>query len=393
MCKVRGIKFCGFALLAVLLLALVVVAAGCGSSSTTTTTVAPTTTASEATTTTAAGSTTTASAGSTTTVASTGTTLGTGLPLAAVNKSLWQGKKIVEITPYYSGVGAGPEEPDTLTDMLKARGATVTLDNGSGDYSKLISFFEQAIAQKVDAIINISTPANLLGTALADAHAAGIPVFSYNAYANPDVVAAVHQDAGTTELALAEIFCKSINYTGNVVLATQTDDANILIISKAITDTIAKYPNIHILQNVQPDHKNDVDALKTAMTAILTANPKVGSVAGAIAAWGDPAVGMEEAAEALGRTELKIVGSDGTQPEMEQMLLPKPVAIASMHQDWPNICAKVADTMQAYWDGSNKTFGQEYVYPSLVIDTPALAQARLTFLQNLPFNLTSTTAF
>jgi len=102
---------------------------------------------------------------------------------------------------------------------------------------------------------------------------------------------------------------------------------------------------------------------------------------------------MEQAAEALGRTELKIVGSDGTQPEMEQMLLPKPVAIASMHQDWPNICAKVADTMQAYWDGSNKAYGQEFVYPSLVIDTPALAQARLTFLQNLPFNLTSTTAF
>jgi len=245
------------------------------------------------------------------------------------------------------------------------------------------AFFAQADSMKPDAIINQSGPVSLLGTSLASAKAAGIPVFGLNCPPDPNTVAAVQQDSTVTEDQIAEYFCKAINYKGKVITVTQSDDPQIVLISAAIKNTLKKYPNIKVISDIHPDHSNDVDTLNTDITAFLTANPTAGSIAGVICAWGDPAIGAEEACETLGRTEVKVAGSDGEAAEMQQMLLPHPVAIISMHQDWPTMSQKLISAMQAYFNGTNKAYGQGYTFPSLIIDTPAEAQARLTYLLNL----------
>ena len=368
-------KFQVFALVAVLLLALVVVvAAGCGSSTTTTTAPAETTTA-PAVTTTAPAETTTAPAVTTT---------------VAANPTGLAGKHFAYVT-IYTALAAGLQQQLTLVNEIQKRGGTVTVTSGNGDYNKVITLWEQAISQKVDAIINGAVPSNMLGSAITDAKAAGIPVFVSNGQPDPNEVAASHQNATEMENNLCDVFLNAIGNKGNIVEATQSDDWLIVQISAAIHAKIGAVPAVKVLQDVHPDHKNDVDALKTAMTAILTANPTPGSVVGGIAAWGDPAAGMAQACEAANRTEVKIVGSDGIEAEMEQMLLPKPVEIATMHQDWVGLATKLCDTMVAWFDGSNKQYGQEYVVPSAIIDTPALAQEHLTYLQNFVANLSTTT--
>ena len=368
-------KFQVFALVAVLLLALVVVvAAGCGSSTTTTTAPAETTTA-PAVTTTAPAEPTTAPAVTTT---------------VAANPTGLAGKHFAYVT-IYTALAAGLQQQLTLVNEIEKRGGTVTVTSGNGDYNKVITLWEQAISQKVDAIINGAVPSNMLGSAITDAKAAGIPVFVSNGQPDPNEVAASHQNATEMENNLCDVFLNAIGNKGNIVEATQSDDWLIVQISAAIHAKIGAVPAVKVLQDVHPDHKNDVDALKTAMTAILTANPTPGSVVGGIAAWGDPAAGMAQACEAANRTEVKIVGSDGIEAEMEQMLLPKPVEIATMHQDWVGLATKLCDTMVAWFDGSNKQYGQEYVVPSAIIDTPALAQEHLTYLQNFVANLSTTT--
>ena len=293
-------KFQVFALVAVLLLALVVVvAAGCGSSTTTTTAPAETTTA-PAVTTTAPAETTTAPAVTTT---------------VAANPTGLAGKHFAYVT-IYTALAAGLQQQLTLVNEIQKRGGTVTVTSGNGDYNKVITLWEQAISQKVDAIINGAVPSNMLGSAITDAKAAGIPVFVSNGQPDPNEVAASHQNATEMENNLCDIFLNAIGNKGNIVEATQSDDWLIVQISAAIHAKIGAVPAVKVLQDVHPDHKNDVDALKTAMTAILTANPTPGSVVGGIAAWGDPAAGMAQACEAANRTEVKIVGSDGIEAEM-----------------------------------------------------------------------------
>lgn len=252
-------KFQVFALVAVLLLALVVVvAAGCGSSTTTTTAAAATTTtAAAATTTTAAAATTTTAAGATTTA-------------ATVNATGLAGKHFAFVT-IYTALAAGLQQQQTLVQQIEARGGTVTVTSGNGDYNKVVTLWEQAIASKVDGIINGAVPSNMLGSALQDAKNAGIPTWVTNGQPDALEVACVHQNAAAMEDQLIDIFLNAINNTGNIVEATQSDDWLIVTISDEMHKRIAAVPTVKVLQDVHPDHKNDVDALKTAMTAILTA--------------------------------------------------------------------------------------------------------------------------
>ena len=377
----RNRKYYLFAMLAALLLALVVVvAAGCGSSTTTTTAAAVETT------TTAAAVTTTAPAESstTTTAASTGTTV-------AVKKL-----NIFFITPYYAGLGSGREGTDTFAQYARDKGWTVTIQDGQGNYQTCISFAEQDIAQKADAIVFGGVPFNLAGTAYSDAFAAKIPVFIMNGQVTNEQVGQVGYDSVGDQTKAAEYFATAINHTGNVIAVTQTDDYQIDLQSKAILAVLAKYPNIKIIQDVKPDHKNDVDALKTIMTALLTSHPTAGSIAGCIAPWSDPAVGAAEGAEAMKRYEVKVVGFGANDAECQQMLLPQPVEIGSMDKLAPAQATALVKMIQAYFDGSNTTMDQNILIPSLWITAGSqAAKDRAAFYKDYNANgfaaLTTTT--
>ena len=379
----RTRKLYALGLITVLLVALVAVAAvGCGSSSTTTTVSAESTTAS-----TAATVTTTAPAASSSTTAAstTGTTV-------AVGKL-----KIFFATPYYAGLGSGREGSDTFVQYARDKGWDVTIQDGQGNYQTIISDVEADIAQKADAIVLGGVPFNLAGTAYSDAYAAKIPVFVLDGQVTDQQVGAAGYDSVNDQTKAAEYFATAINHTGNVVVVTQTDDYQIDLQSKATLAVLAKYPDIKIIQNVKPDHKNDVDALKTIMTALLTSHPTPGSIAGGIAVWGDPAVGMAQAAEAMKRYEVKVVGFGASDAELEQMLLPQPVEIGSMVKLAPPISIALVNMIQAYFDGSNKTMGQNVLIPSQWITAGSQeAKDRQAFYKNYNANgfaaLTTTTA-
>ena len=195
-------------------------------------------------------------------------------------------------------------------------------------------------------------------------------------------VGAEGYDAVNDEMKSTENLAKAINYKGNVVVVTQTDDFQIAEQSTAELQVLAKYPDIHVIQNVKPDHKNDLDALKTIMTALLTSHPTPGSIAGGIAPWSDPAVGMAQAAEAMKRYEVKIVGFGASQAEIAQMLLPNPVLIGAMYKPAQAQAVAMVNMIQAYFDGSNKTMGQNILIPSIWITPGPDAQAKLAYYKD-----------
>ena len=375
----RGRSFRAFALLAVILgVSLVVAAVGCGGSSTTTTTVGSATTASESTTSTAAVSTTTTAGSNTSTT-------------VAVGKL-----RIFWISPWYASLGTGKESNDVLFQYLRDKGWNVTVQDAHGNFQTVISDIESDIQQKPDAIIVARVSFHLAGTAYDEAYAAHIPVFVQNGDVTGKQVGAVSYDAINDQIRSTENFAKAINYTGNVVVVTQTDDFQIDEQSKAMLQVLAKYPDIRIIQNVKPDHKNDLDALKTIMTALLTSHPTPGSIAGGIAAWSDPAVGMAQAAEAAKRYEVKIVGFGASEAECQQMSLPQPVLIGAMYKPAQAQAVAMVDMIQGYFDGSNKAMGQNVLLPSIWIAPGPDAQAKMTYYEDYAARgfaaLTTTTA-
>jgi ribose transport system substrate-binding protein len=83
---------------------------------------------------------------------------------------------------------------------------------------------------------------------------------------------------------------------------------------------------------------------------LLVANPAKGSIAGVWAGWDEPAMGAVQAAIAAGRTEIKVVGIDGT-PFARAEIAKKGPFLASVAQDFDAMAAKVAELIEGTLDG------------------------------------------
>ncbi len=84
---------------------------------------------------------------------------------------------------------------------------------------------------------------------------------------------------------------------------------------------------------------------------ILTASPAKGSIAGVWAGWDEPAMGAVQAIEAAGRTEIKVVGIDGT-PFAKAEIAKKGPFLASVAQDFDGMAAKLVEVIEASFAGT-----------------------------------------
>ena len=336
----RTVLLVGLALLIVLAVALVAV--GCGSTATTTTTAAAatTTTAAAATTTTAAGAatTTTAAAATTTTV-------------AAATTGKEQGKKIAII----NAEGTNQATVDLRNQFLpiaKAAGLTIEEnDDAAGDYTKLLGFVDNAIAQKVDAIwLPISSDSEIQ-TALQHAKTANIPVFGGDVSDDPLFTHTTISDDQKIGAMMMEELAKRINYTGNIYMIK--DDTYGIILQRHLgaLSILQKYPNIHDLQDYQGSAVNPIGRGHDIMQNILTSSPKKGSIAGLWSLQDEMAVGAAQAAEAAGRTEIAIVGCDAAGVAITEMKKPNSPMKATVAQDWFAQATASVKAMVEYFNG------------------------------------------
>jgi ABC-type sugar transport system substrate-binding protein len=354
--------------------------AACGSGATTTT-------AATASSTTAASTATTAAA-STTTAASTGTTVSAG----ATNVGP---KKVIALIPWSFTFGTAALLLATAQQFMADRGWDLTIHDANNSYANVLGITQQAIAQKPDAIILMAVwnkMANSTYQAVADAK---IPLFSLEEAPDPRALCNVSVDGGTDMTLEAEYFCKAINYKGNIITATQHDEYWIDIKSNILMQTIAKYPNIKVLQDVRPDHSNDTLSLKNVMTAVLNANSAPGSIAGAIAAWGDPGLGITQAVMDAKRYEVKVATEDAIEASLQNMVGPNPVVIYDTKRDESPKVLTLIKVMTDYWTGADTSLGRNILVPSVAITDAATAQKWIPFLDDFSKNgkaaLTTTT--
>jgi ribose transport system substrate-binding protein len=323
-------------------LALALVAVGCGSTATTTTTAAAatTTTAAAATTTTAAGAetTTTAAAATTTTAAA-----------AATGKE--QGKKIAII----NAEGTNQATVDLRNQFLPiAKAAGLVIEENSdaaGDYTKLLGFVDNAIAQKVDAIWLPISADSQIQTALQHAKAANIPVFGGDVSDDPLFTHTTISDDQKIGAMMMEELAKRINYTGNIYMIK--DDTYGIILQRHVgaLSVLTKYPNIHDIQDYQGVPVNPIGRGHDIMQNILTSSPKKGSIAGLWSLQDEMAVGAAQACEAAGRTEIAIVGCDAAGVAMTEMKKPNSPMKATVAQDWFAQATASVKAMVEYFNG------------------------------------------
>lgn len=230
-------------------------------------------------------------------------TLALGVP------AFGQQKLIVIITPSHDNPFFAAEAQGAEAKAAELGYATQSYSHDD-DANKQNELIDTAIASGAAAIILDNAGADASVAAVQKAKDAGIPSFLIDREINATGVAAVQIVSNNYQGATlgAESFVEAMSEEGNYVeLVGKESDTNAGIRSKGYHDVIDQYPDLKMVAQ-QSANWSQTEAF-TKMEAILQANP---DIKGVICGNDTMAMGAQAALEAAGRTEVLVVGFDGS---------------------------------------------------------------------------------
>lgn len=270
------------------------------------------------------------------------------------------------ITPYLAQPGT-----QMYVEGFKARAAkegwTVNVVDTAGDVAAVIARLEDAVTQKVDAIVINVDPAQVQA-GLQAADDAKIPVVGMDAGADPLLVTNVTSNGYAMAADTASYVVNRIGGKGNVVMFVY--DAFPPVQQRAVVASaiFGNYPDIKIIDKVTPDVQDGgIADSRAKMEAILAANPKPGSISAVWAAWDQPALGALQAVEAAGRQNegIVITGMDAN-PQARDAIKAGGDFEASEAQDFNAIGAAAADAVGRAMKGEKIRQSVIYVPTKLI---------------------------
>jgi erythritol transport system substrate-binding protein len=209
-------------------------------------------------------------------------------------------------------------EGEAAQARAKALGYDVIVLVHDDDANKQNQLFDTAIARKAKAIILDNAGSEASVAAVAKAKKAGIPSFLIDREINATGIAVTQIVSNNYQGAQlgAEEFVQLMGEKGNFVeLVGREADINAGVRSKGYHDVIDKYPTMKMVAR-QSANWSQPEAFKK-MESILQANP---DIKGVIAGNDTMAMGAWAALQAAKRTDVIVVGFDGSNDVRDSIL-------------------------------------------------------------------------
>jgi ribose transport system substrate-binding protein len=280
-------------------------------------------------------------------------------------------QSVAVITPYLAQPGT-QAYVEGFEAAAKDKGWDVNVIDTAGDVAAAISRIEDAVNQKVDAIVINVDPAQV-SAGLFAAQEAGIPVVGMDAGSDPLIAANITSNGYAMAAETSVYVANRINGVGKVVMFV-FDAFPPVQARGVVADAIfGNYPDIEILDRVTPDVSDGgIADSRAKMEAILAANPESGSIAAVWAAWDQPALGALQAIEDAGRGDegIVIVGMDAN-PQAREAIATGGNFEASMAQDFNGIGSTAADVVERLMAGEKIRESVIYVPTKLVTSANA----------------------
>lgn len=258
--------------------------------------------------------------------------------------------RVAVVTPYMANATT-KLAIDLFEEKAEAKGWQVNVTDTAGDFNKLNGAIEDAVTQKVDAVVLGMGDPTQMKNGLATAQEASVPVFGIDAGVAPGVAANVTSDNAFLGRTSAEDLVKRIGEKGSVVMFTHDPQPSVNERAKAATAVFAEHPDIEVIEKKHVEVPGPVDSARSSMQDLLTSYPDEGSVGGVWAAWDEPAMGATQAIDAAGRSgEIAVVGVDGTDFAKAQIKQGGPFK-STVEQDWNGITAKTVELVEGQLNG------------------------------------------
>jgi ribose transport system substrate-binding protein len=233
------------------------------------------------------------------------------------------------------------------------------------DLGKQISQVEDFISCKVDAIIVCPVDSKGIGSGIAEANKAGIPVFTADIAAEEGkVVSHIASDNVQGGKLAGEYLAKLLNGKGNVAIINQPAITSVLDRVAGFKEAISKFPEIKIVADVNGQGVRDRSLQVTA--DVLQANPKLNGIFGIN---DDSALGALDAVNQFNRKGVFIIGYDATPPAVDAILKDSPLK-ADVVQYPKKIGIKTIDVISEHFN--NKVVPENVPVEVGIVDKEAL---------------------
>ncbi len=253
--------------------------------------------------------------------------------------------KVTVVTPYLAQPGTQMYLEGFKAEANK-QGWDLNVIDTKGDVAEVISRIEDAVNQKVDAIVINVDPAQITAGLLVAAEA-NIPVIGMDSGADPLLVTNITSNGYAMAAETSVYVANRIGGKGNVVMFVFDAFPPVQIRGVVADAVFANFPDINVMDRITPDVQDGgIADSRSRMEALLAANPEKGSIAAVWAAWDQPAIGSLQAIEAAGRSDegIVIVGMDAN-PQARDAIKAGGNFEASMAQDFIGIGSATADAV------------------------------------------------
>jgi ribose transport system substrate-binding protein len=232
-----------------------------------------------------------------------------------------------------------------LNSEAKQDGYDLIITSAEWDLGKQISQIEDFISRKVDVIIVCPVDSKGIGSGIAEANKAGIPVFTADIAAEEgQVVSHIASDNVQGGKLAGEYLAKLLNGKGNVAIINQPAITSVLDRVAGFKDALSKYPNIKIVADVNGQGVRDRSLQVTA--DVLQANPQLNGIFGIN---DDSALGALDAVNQFTRKGIVVIGYDATPPAVDAILKGSPLK-ADVVQFPKKIGIKTIDVIHDYFN-------------------------------------------
>jgi ribose transport system substrate-binding protein len=256
-----------------------------------------------------------------------------------------EGKTIAVVSPYYSDQPATKEVVDAFKAAAEANGHTVTVVDTKGDLSAVNGEIQNAVSEKVDAIVLGMGDPQEFSAGLAAAVEAEIPVFGLDAGSADGVVANITSDNDFLGTTSAQALIDSMGEGKNVIVI-HFDPFEPVRLRGAAARALFEEKGITIIEDIQGDPADSTGFAKTTVLDLLSKYAE-GEVDGIWVAWDASALGAFQATVEAGRTEIEVVGVDG-QDFARAEVAKGGNWVATVRQDWAGIANKALEVIEAY---------------------------------------------
>lgn len=272
------------------------------------------------------------------------------------------------LTPYISSVPTN-EMAQSFKAQGEKRGWTVSIIDTRNDFGQLASRMEDTINAKASAIVLISADPAQISDQVELAAKSGIPVISLDGSKNANVAVNVTSNNFDLGTQLSDALFKALGGKGNIVKFFHSAHPGVHQRELALDEALKKNPDIKVIADHFVKVPGPVDDGRVAMENILRQHGD--DINGVWAAWDDPGVGAELAAESE-KPDAKfiIMGIDGSQQAID-MIKSCTRYKATFRQDFPKIAEIGAEQLEKIL-GGGKADKDEISVPAVMVTPETL---------------------